>query len=150
MLMRDQWGWTGDFILNLTNVFTGATRTIAVPNLLTDAGLNWLRDRMQGQSNDWLTEIALGTDSTPASAEQAALFAEIAPRKSVVVSQPETGVSLCDALWDHTEANVRIRELGIFAGTILVARAVVDVTKTGQESLTVTRRDTLKRTLSGG
>lgn len=149
MLTKDNWQWSGSFDLALHNTVTGASRLIEVTNLLTDGGLNWLRDRMQGRSTEYFTEIALGTDGRAAQGSDQALYGEVLPRKPVIISQPETGVSLCDAFWSETEANVHIRELGIYAGPILVARAVVDVEKTSQESLTVTRRDILKRT-SGG
>lgn len=149
MLVRDSWPWTGRFVLTLENRLTGAIRVVEVPNLITDAGLNWLRDRMQGRSDDYLTDLAVGTDGRAAQPTDAALFGEVS-RKAVVLSQPETGVSLADAFWDHTEANVHIREVGVYAGTILVARAVVDVPKSNQESLTVTRRDTLARASTGG
>lgn len=145
MLSGDPWGWSGTFSLTLTNRATGESRLVEVRNQITDGGLNWLRDLMQGRASLPLTEIALGTDGRATQSGDIALYGEVAPRKTVIMSLSGTGVSVCDAFWDDTEANVQIRELGIFAGAVLVARAVIDVPKTSQESLTVTRRDTLKR-----
>lgn len=145
MLIRDGWPWQGYFTLALYNRKTGLWRIVETKNLITNAGLNWLRDRMYGASSQVYTEMSVGTDSTPAQPTDIALVAEVAPRKTVVFTPGGAGQLTADAFWNETEVNVYIREVGIWAGTILVARAIVDLNKTDQESLTITRTDTLGR-----
>jgi hypothetical protein len=145
MLIHENWPWQGYFTLALYNKITGQWKIVRTKNLITNAGLNWLRDRMYGASGDVLTDLAVGTGGTPPAPTDIALEAEVAPRKAAVYSAGGTGELTTDAFWDHTEINVHIREVGIFAGQILVARAKVDMDKTSQESLTITRLDLLGR-----
>jgi hypothetical protein len=145
MLIKDKWPWQGFFSLALYNKITGECKVVETKNLITNAGLNWLRDRMYGASSLIYTEMAVGTGSTAAQPTDTALEAEVGPRKSVVFTPGGAGQLICDSFWNETEINVHIREVAIFAGTVMVARAIVDINKSNQESLTITRTDTLGR-----
>lgn len=92
--------------------------------------------------------MAIGTDGTPATAEDTALGAE------VFRSVPTTKTVMdgyMQTIWVLTpqQGNVRIREIGVFAGDAtltpdsgsLLSRVVVDIEKSESMELTMIRRD---------
>lgn len=151
--VRDPWRWRGGFDVALADKLTGRIELVRwVPNLITDLGLAMTIDLWAGDQSAGWAYIAVGTDSTPPANGNTQLGAEVA--RKAVTFEKRTGELLATVFFDDTEANVLIRELGLFGGSaatgavdsgILVARAVVSINKTNQHSLTITRRDLLAR-----
>ncbi len=149
--LRESWRWRGIFEVTLTDRRTGLDRVV-VPNLIVDGGLGLTLDLWAGTETKGWGYIAIGTDGTAPAPGQTRLFEEVT-RKAVALEKG-SGELRATVFFDDTEANVHIREIGLFGGStatsapdtgILVARAVVDINKTNQHSLTITRRDLLSR-----
>jgi hypothetical protein len=130
-----------------------AGRRWEVFNKITDAGLAWYIDLLRGVGEPGFKYIALGTDSTPAAYTDTRLGAEQV-RKAISAFNPTLPVLESVVIFLDTEANFRIREIGIFAGAtatsepntgVLVARTIVDIEKTNIGSLKITREDRLGR-----
>lgn len=130
-----------------------AGRRWEVFNKITDAGLQWYLDLLRGAAAPGFKYIALGADSTPAAYTDTRLGAEQV-RKAIGAFNPSLPVLESVVIFLDTEANFRIREIGIFAGAtatselntgILVARTVVDIEKTSIGSLKIIREDRLGR-----
>ena len=92
--------------------------------------------------------IAIGTDGTTATAEDTQLYAEVF--RSTPTSKT-IGDGYMQTIWVLTPAqgNVRIREIGVFAGDAtleadsgsLLSRVVVDIEKMENLEITMIRRD---------
>lgn len=153
MQMHDPWRWSGGFDIALWNIRTGQFDLVQFqPNLITDAGLALTVDLWAGAQAVGWAYIAVGTDGTAPANGQTQLMNEVA-RKPVTFER-RTGELLATVFFSDGEANVVIRELGLFGGDsatadpntgVLIARAVVNINKTNLHSLTVTRRDLLAR-----
>lgn len=148
---RGTWRWRGGFEIALVNRVSGEIETVWVPNTITDDGLALTISLWAGTDVGW-GYLAIGTDPTPAAFNQHQLIAEAA-RKPVSL-EVRAGELLATVFFDDNEANIHIRELGLFGGNaataalnsgILVARTIVDVNKSNLHSLTITRRDMLAR-----
>ena len=127
-----------------------------IRNLITNAGLNLLRDALKGDVGDTAIKfLAWGDDATNPSVGDTALGNEEGrrqiTRRSVLGG---TGVLQTTAIIASTEGNDQIEELGFFAGTdatavagsgVLVARVLYSHLKTSLESIQVDRTDTLAR-----
>lgn len=169
MKVVESLGFQGFFIIQLQNIKTGKIRMIETKNIIVDEGLRWHRGHTLGDLYyaSHLGEIALGTDPTPPSPTDMDLFAELDPlsliytytRKTMaLLAGIEPGETIGDVFWDDTEVNdVAIHEIGawtiIDAGSpppatpILYARTIIPggFTKTNQESMTITRKEFLRR-----
>lgn len=147
--MREILPWMGKWI------FSFAGQKWEVFNKITDAGLDWFLSLWAGTGIPGFKYIALGTDPTPTEYTDTQLYSE-GIRKPIQELIPARPVLQSLVVFDDTEANFHIREVGLFAGGtatadpntgILVARSVVDIQKTDQVpgSLKVLREDRLGR-----
>ncbi len=146
--------WTGTFQI----VIEGQTRrqTINLSNLITDAGLNYMRDLLDGVVNPptEIGYIALGSSSTAPANGDIKLGAEFF-RKAVTKQEiPATGQVQTTCYVAPYEANQQIQEIGVFAGPaasatpdsgVLIARVLWSHLKTELESLQIVRTDTISR-----
>lgn len=123
-------------------------------NLITDAGLNLIRDLLSGAVADGeIKYMAWGDDDTTPSAADTKLGNELGRQQ---VTKQENGVNA--GVLDTTTylspliANGQIEELGWFAGPdatsakdsgVLVARVLYSKLKTELESIQVVRTDTI-------
>lgn len=128
-------------------------RVFEVNNRLTDTGLQWFMDLWRGVGTPGFKYIALGTDSTPVEYTDILLGAEQI-RKPIEAFNPALPELESVATFIDTEANMLIREVGLFAGAaatadpdtgILIARTVVNIDKTNQGSLKISRLDRIGR-----
>jgi len=146
--------WTGTFEIEI--VTANRRRVISVPNLITDVGLNYMRDLLTGDvvPPTAIAYIALGSSSTPPANGDTQLGAETS-RKAVTkqeVNGPGQVQTTCYVA--PFEANGQIEEIGVFAGPgatsapntgILIARVLWSHLKTELESLQIVRTDTISR-----
>lgn len=125
-------------------------KVIEMKNQLTAIYQGSVLNQLKGESavDLEIKYIAIGTDSTPATAEDTALGAE-------VFRSTPTSKTIADGymqtIWVLTpeQGNVRIREIGVFAGDAtltadsgsMLSRVVVDIEKTESIELTMIRRD---------
>lgn len=147
-MLRERWpGWKGKFRVEFLEASSG--RLIAqqvIDNLITDVGIDYTYRRWAGLVADPFTHIGVGTDGREAANGDVALYAE-ALRKAVDCTV--TPASLESAVvFTDVEANVTIREIGLFAGAVLVARATCELAKDDQISLRITRVDDLVRRIT--
>jgi hypothetical protein len=124
-------------------------------NLITDAGLNLMRDALRGVVTDTEVKyVALGTSSTVPAAGDIKLGNEIF-RKAVTKDEaPGTGQAKTICYVAPYEANQAIAEIGFFAGAgatsakdtgVLVARVLFSRTKNELESWQIERTDSFAR-----
>lgn len=144
-MLRERWpGWKGQFRVEFLEARSG--RLIAqsvIDNLITDGGINYTYQRWAGLVADPFTDIGVGTDGRAAANGDVALYAEVL-RKAIAPSVTPAGLESAVVFTD-VEANVTIREIGLFAGAVLVARATCELAKDDQISLRITRVDDLAR-----
>ncbi len=132
-------------------------RTGLVPNLLTDDGLNMMRDVLKGAVTDGKVKYAvLGNSATAPAYGNYQLGAE--QFRKAVTSQTNgasAGQLITDCYVGPTEANsFKTEEIGWFAGAaatgtvntgILVARVLYSRQKSAEESWTIRRIDSFLR-----
>ena len=156
--MKEKSNWLGQWEIEIKE--NGLTKEI-VPlkhNLITDAGLNMLRDMLSGAITDaQIKYVALGNDATAPANTDPQLVAE--QFRKVVTSRdadPVTAGKLYTELYiADTEANTfKAEEIGWFAGVaagagvntgILIARILYSRQKSATESWTIRRTDTISR-----
>ncbi|NPV30489.1 MAG: hypothetical protein HPY58_12745 [Firmicutes bacterium] len=146
--------WTGTFEIIITT--PTKRKTIELQNLITDAGLNYIRDLLDGSINPptEIRYIALGNSTAPPSASDTKLGNELF-RKAVTKQElPGTGRVSSTCYIAPSEANFQIEEIGVFAGPnatdakdsgVLIARVLWSHLKTELESLQIVRTDTISR-----
>lgn len=113
-----------------------------VRNLVVDAGLNLIRDRLANASGSYPTHLAVGTSATAVSAAQTAMVAEVF-RNSLTEAIASTSKQVQFKYYLASgEANGNtLREIGLFSassGGTMVARAVLASPITKNSSTTVT------------
>lgn len=123
-------------------------------NLITDAGLNLLRDVLDGTvANAQIRYAAFGTSNATPANGQTALGAEIY-RKLVVTTPTTVGVVSTGVVLEATDAVGAIEEIGWFAGPgassipgsgVMIARVLYTLTKTNLQTLYLQRFDTIGR-----
>jgi len=146
--------WEGTFEI----VITTPTRrkTISLKNFITDAGLNYIRDLLDGSINPptEIRYIALGSSNTPPTASDVKLGNEFFRKQVTKQELPGTGQVASTVYIAPYEANQQIEEIGVFAGPdaseakdsgILIARVLWSHRKTELESLQIVRTDTISR-----
>ena len=123
-------------------------------NLLTNVGLNMMRDGLYGPGGAQDLEIkylAIGSDNTAPAVGQTQLVVETFRKARTSQSKPGTGQQRYVQYIDPTEAIGVIEELGWFAGAaagagvnsgIMVSRVLYSRVKTSLESLQIERTDT--------
>jgi hypothetical protein len=142
-------GWAGKF-----EIITGDERFL-INNLITDIGLNLLRDALNGDVTTCeIKYLALGTSSAAVSDTDTQLGGEIFRTIFVSTTKPDIGELQKTALILENEAVAQIEEIGIFAGVtattaansgIMISRVLYSRNKTNLESLQIIRTDTIQR-----
>ncbi|MCT8978313.1 hypothetical protein N4T77_17125 [Clostridium sp. CX1] len=127
-------------------------------NLITDAGLNMIRDMLKGAINDaQIKYVALGNDSTPPDPADIKLKSE--QFRKVVTNRNndpvQAGKLYTELYVADTEANsFKCEEIAWFAGVgatatkdsgICIARILYSRQKSATESWTIRRTDTVSR-----
>jgi len=152
--MRELHPWTGQVTVRVLDPMTGEERSrVAFPNLITDAGLNLLRDALKDGVDARIRYLALGAGSSSPSPGDTELEderwrAEVAQRTAIGTGQLDTVVYVPPG-----EANnFVIEEIGWFAGSdagasadsgTLLARVSHSHDKSNLESLQIDRLDTI-------
>lgn len=147
--MNDVNGWLGQY-----EILVGDEKFL-ISNLITDAGLNMVRDALNNElPSIEIRYLAVGTSSATVSATQTQLTNEIFRTLFISSSKPTTGQLEKTAIILENEAVANIREIGIFAGAtatsvansgIMVSRVLYSRNKTNLESIQIVRRDTIQR-----
>lgn len=147
-------GWLGEYEIIVTHK-DGTIERQKIPNRIMNAGLNMIRDALDGNVSDLeLKYLALGTGDTAVDDTQTTLVTE--GFRTTFVSQETTGTGILKstALVLDDEAVFHIKELGIFAGStatstadtgIMISRILYDRDKTNLESIQFVRQDTIQR-----
>lgn len=149
-------GWLGEYEIHV--IGPSGTEVHKVKNLITDGALNLIRDALDGTVTDLaLKYLALGTDDgtlLPLANTNTQLGAEAFRKAFTKQTLPGVGKIESTAYIGPDEANVNIREIGIFAGAgatatansgILVSRVFWTRNKTNLESFNIVRTDTIGR-----
>ncbi|AFK87412.1 MULTISPECIES: hypothetical protein [Thermoanaerobacterium] len=146
--------WDGTFQITIETPYK--RKTISLHNMITDAGLNYMRDLLDGTVNPptSIQYIALGTSNTPVSASDTKLGNEVFRKAVTKQETPGTGQVQTTCYIAPYEANVDIEEIGVFAGPeatdakdsgVMIARVLWSHTKNELESLQIVRTDTIGR-----
>ena len=154
MLIRAHLGWQG--LVDVSVYRDGQlVDRVEIRNLITNAGLNLLRDAMKGDVGDTQVKyLAWGDDATAPTTSDIALGNEEGRRQITSRTATSIGVLSQTTIIASTEGNNQIEELGFFAGVgatittdsgVLLARVLYSHLKTNQESIQVDRTDTLAR-----
>lgn len=150
-----QIAWKGFFRLIIFG--TAGFETVLLPNRITDAGLNYLRDLLDGtilSSDTAIKYVAMGSSNTPPADGDTKLGNEIF--RKVVTKQELPGVGQLKTICYIApyEACQQIEEIGVFAGPdaastkdsgVLIARVLYSRLKTNLESWQVERTDSWMR-----
>lgn len=147
--MREGLGLKGEWTIEIRR--NGELiRTLHYKNHLTAVYQGSVLNQLKGVSAVDLSikYIAIGTDGTTATANDTQLYAEVfrsTPTSKTVMD------GYMQTIWVLTpeQGNVRIREIGVFAGDAtltansgsLLSRVVVDIEKTQSFEITMIRRD---------
>lgn len=152
-MARDSVLWSGSVRL----IIATSTRRqiVSLTNLITDAGLNLMRDVLAGLASDGeIKYVAVGTGSTPPAATDMGLETEVFRKAVTKRDAPGTGQVQTTCHVASYEGNYSIQEVGWFAGPdatptpgsgILVARVLYARTKDELESWQIVRTDTFGR-----
>ena len=147
--MRERIGLRGEWDIEIRRDGE-LIRTFHYKNQLTAIYQGSVLNQLKGDSAVDLDikYIAIGTDGTTATAEDTQLYAEVfrsTPTSKTVMD------GYMQTIWVLTpeQGNVRIREVGVFAGDAtatadsgsLLSRVVVDIEKTESLEITMVRRD---------
>ncbi len=157
-VMRGAVAWGGTFqIIIETPEGPGKRRVINLKNLITDAGLNYLAQLLNGVINA-PTEIryfAFGTSNVAPAATDIKLGNEVFRKVVTKQERPGTGQLVTTVFVASYElVGTAVAEIGIFAGPtatatansgVMLARVLYSRTKTALESWQVQRTDTIQR-----
>ena len=112
-----------------------------VENLIVDTGLDYIASRMSGTSENVMSHMAVGTDSTAAAAADTALGTEL-NRQSLTSTTVTDNAIAYVASWAAGDGTGSLTEAGIFnaasAGTMLCRTVFGTVTKAADDSMTIT------------
>ena len=155
-MLHDDHRWRGTVTVRAVDAETGAELDRAsFPNLITDAGLNLLRDALGDGTDARIRYLAVGAGATPPDASDTALEDERLRRQVTLSEAPATGeLETIVYLAPADATGFTIEELGWFAGPdassesgsgTLLARVLYSREKTDLESLQVDRLDTIGR-----
>lgn len=130
-------------------------KVINLPNLITDAGLNLIRQALKDTAFDAeIKYVALGNSNIAPAAGDVKLGNEIFRKAVTKQEEPGTGQVKTICYIAPYECNQQIEEIGWFAGVgatgakdsgVLVARVLWPHLKNELESLTIERTDTFVR-----
>jgi hypothetical protein len=152
--MKSGANWLGEFDIVVRRAGKVVERH-SLKNRLMNVGLNMMRDVLDGAVTDGeLKYLALGTSAAAIDDTDTTLGAE--GFRKAFTSQTAGGTGELDStvLVTTAEANVAIKEIGIFAGAaagagadsgIMVSRVLWTHTKTSDEEIEFVRTDTIGR-----
>ena len=152
--MEEKSGWNGtfDIFIKQDNEWI---HDQTINNMVTDAGLNLLRETLRGTITDaQIKYFAVGTSSASVLATQTQLGAEIFRKPVYSRTAGATGILQSIAILTETEAVANIQEIGVFAGStasattnsgIMISRILYSRNKTNLESIQIQRTDTIAR-----
>ena len=151
--MNNTTAWSGKFIVKIKN--KSDTEVIEINNVITNAGLNLLRNFLAGEVSDGqLKYLAVGTSSASVNFTDTQLGAELFRTEFVDQNITSTGVLNSNTILLENEAVGQIEEVGIFAGStassatnsgIMISRILFSRDKTNLESIQFQRVDTIGR-----
>ena len=112
-------------------------------NLVVDAGLNLLRDRLAGLSSSYATHLAIGTGTTAVSAAQTTLATEIFRDALTSATTTSKAATLKYYLAAGSANGNTLSEIGLFtasSGGTMIARALLasPIVKTASVTATFT------------
>ena len=152
MNLKENTGWSGELTISVYNKGRLIERD-TIKNMITDAGLNLIRNALYGDTVDCeINYIAVGDGNTAVSAAHTALVNETF--RTAVTTQTKTSTGVLDIVgWLlDSDGALTIEEVGIFAGGTavkdsgtLIARVLWSRAKTALESIKIARTDTLGR-----
>lgn len=118
-----------------------------VRNLVVDAGLNLICDRLVGTSESVMSHMAVGTDSTAAAAGDTALGAQLSAREALDSAVVSGSAVTYVATFEAGKSTGAVSEAGIFnaasAGTMLCRTTFPVVNKAADDTLSITWTITL-------
>lgn len=153
MRIKESDGWLGEYQVTITQK-NGKTETQSIKNRITNAGLNLIRDALNGDVNDLeIKYIALGSSAKAINDNDTTLDNEQFRKNFIQKTKTGVGRLQSTALIQDNEAVFHIRELGIFAGDatdsvnsgVMISRILYDRNKTELESIQFVRTDTISR-----
>ncbi len=153
--MKEAENWKGTFDIFIKSQDGDWEHEQTIHNMITDSGLNLLRDSLYSSTNDaQIRYIALGTSSTSVTSSDTQLGSELIRKPIYSRTQGTTGSVQNVAIFFDTEAVAQIEEIGVFAGStasttansgIMISRILYSRNKSNLESLQVQRTDTIGR-----
>lgn len=154
-LQNDLAGWLGVVTFVVVGNDGKVKRRTTLRNHITTAGLNLIRDGLQGLATDLKVKyVATGTGTTAPADGDTKLQAEGFRTAIAEYSQPGYGQMFTRVLLASGDSNFHIKELGWFAGVdatadpntgVLVARVLYDYNKTVDSSVHIQRTDQIVR-----
>lgn len=121
---------------------TTVTERQTIKNLVVDAGLNLIRDRLAGTSSAYVTHLAVGTNAAAVTALQTTLSTEVFRNVLTQTITSSTKTVQCKLYLAANEANGNtLREIGLFTastGGTMYARALLASPIVKNASTTVT------------
>ena len=146
-------GWNGKFIVTVQN--KDGTEQTQIYNVITNAGLNMLRDTLNGTITDGqIKYLAVGTSSASVNLSDTQLGNEIFRTEFISQNVSGTGTLNSNTIILDNEAVGQLEEVGIFAGStassvtnsgIMVSRILFSRNKTNLESIQFQRVDSIGR-----
>lgn len=153
--MEELNGWKGRFDIFIKSQNGDWEHDRTINNLITDTGLNLLRNLLQGTATDGqIKYIAVGTSSVSVASTQTQLGTEIFRKPVLTRTALTTGSVQSVTILTETEAVANIQEIGIFAGStastasnsgVMISRILYSKNKTNLESIQIQRTDTIAR-----
>lgn len=153
--MNELNGWQGRFDIFIKSQDGNWEHDRTINNLITDTGLNLLRNLLQGTATDGkIKYIAVGTSSVSVASTQTQLGTEIFRKPVLTQTALTTGSLQSVTILNETEAVANIQEIGIFAGStasattnsgVMISRILYSKNKTNLESIQIQRTDTIAR-----
>jgi hypothetical protein len=153
--MEELNGWQGRFDIFIKSKNGDWQYDRTINNLITDGGLDLLRNLLQGTATDGqIKYIAVGTSSVAVASTQTQLGAEVFRKPVLTRTALTTGSLQSVTILTETEAVASIQEIGIFAGStastasnsgVMISRILYSRNKTNLESIQIQRTDTIAR-----
>ena len=153
--MESNWKWKSNVKVTVSDLDGNIIDIQEFHNLITNVGLNMMRDGLYGPGGAQNLEIkvlGIGSNNTPPAVGQTQLLAETFRKARTSQSKPGTGQQTYVQYIGPTEAIGVIEELGWFAGAaadpgtpnsgIMVSRTLYSRVKTNLESIQIERTDT--------
>lgn len=141
-MMNDGLKLRGDVALVLRDKDGNVKDERKIENLIVDAGLNFICDRMKDDETA-MTHMALGSGSTAAAAGDTALGSQLGSREALDSSTVTNNQIVYVASFEAGDATGAVTEAGIFnaasgsSGTMLCRTVFSVVNKAADDTLTV-------------